>query len=624
MKYNIYKSDVEVISSDLESLEGVFVFPSRGYELGGEGTHKFSIECIFIDYNANNNKPFRVSFLQHITRLDERVFYAVLETDELNKEHDKISSGTYMVNVITALDYAPFFITNKNILVCGADGESFEDHRYGTIDSFVGNGQFNPFFVLLNNVRYGRMGETYYQVEKFENAIIALRWILSHGFPYNKIIDWNKNKIIDVYIKNSLINNDVPFDTEFIVGNPEQRFCRLIRFGLKEFMFSKKNLIEKLLNLNVIDPASSLFLLEIIKEPITGVYVPEAQSLSSELMQPVNKNSKMPEIFSPAFIITMRISQPEEFTEKLLKEAQKHPTILGGMKWNLKTVKTIVQGKQRYNMTIYAGERVNILNLSKTLEELRKFCIRLLINLKLGKDYLKPANVEIRLNYLEIAIPNINKEITKACRDMFNREFGMEQKYSRKFEKLSKPGEDKILFRLGFGVLSKLVIDWLIGDQIGSNRLNRCDPFTKAAITYALSGNYIRGEKLLEEVYGLFRTDRNSGMPTWFYNYIQKNEKDLTPYLTKSHPMSFVSDEHYSLLEEDVKFFIVNYHLFKDLEELVDDVIESREKIEPQKRLHETLMQLGIYEEKDLSHLDNVCQSISLFFGAQYRKNLPA
>ena len=338
MKYKIYKSDVEVISSGLKSLEGVFVFPSQGYELRAEDTQKFSIECIFIDYNANNDKPFQVSFLQHIARLDERAFYAVLGTDELNKEHDKISSGTYMVNVISALNFAPFFITNKSILVCGDDGDLFEDHRYGNIDRFVGNDQFNPFFVLLDNVRYGHTGETEYQVKKFENAIIALRWIVSHGFPYNKIIDWDKNKIIDIGIKNVLMNDDVPFNIEFIVGNPEQRFCRLIWFGLKEFMFSKRNLIEKLLNLSLIDPASSLLFLEIIKEPITDVYVPEAQSLSSELMQPVNKNSKKPEIFSPAFIITMRISQPEWFTEKLLEEAQKHPTILGGMKLKLKPV----------------------------------------------------------------------------------------------------------------------------------------------------------------------------------------------------------------------------------------------------------------------------------------------
>ena len=241
---------------------------------------------------------------------------------------------------------------------------------------------------------------------------------------------------------------------------------------------------------------------------------------------------------------------------------------------------------------------------------------------KLDEAHLKPTNVEIQLNYLEIAIPNISKKVTKACRDMFNREFGMEQKYSRKFKKLSNPEEDKILFRLGFGALSILVIDWLIEDRIGSNRLDRCDPFTKAAITYAFSGNYLRGEKLLKEVYGLFSTDRNSDMPKRFYNYIQNNESDLTSYLTKNHPMLFVSDEHYFLLKEDVEFFIANYYSFKELEELVDEVIESREQIETINRLHKKLIYLGVYGEKDLSYLDDVCQSISLFFGAQYRKSL--
>ena len=622
MKYKIYKSDVEVISSDLEALEGIFVFPSQGYKLSKDDTHKFSIECIFIDYNVNNNKPFQVSFLQHIERLDEHAFYTVLKTDEFNKEQEKINSGTYMINVITALNFAPFFITNGNILLYSDNGEPFENHRYGDIDRFVVNGQFDPLFVLLDNVRYRHTDETEYQIKKFENAIIALRWIVSHGFPYNKIINWNTNEIVDVEVRNALMNGDVPFDTKFVVGNPEQRFCRLIRFGLKEFMISKKKMMEKLLNLNIIDPASSMLFLEIIKEPITELYIPEVKSLSSNLIQPVNKNQKNPDIFSPAFIITLRITQPEEFTEKLLKEAYEHPTILGGMKWKLEQVPTASKGKQRYNITIYAGKRINIIQLPEKLVELRKFFRRLLINLKLDEEYLKPSDVEIFLYYLEIAIPNINREITKACRDMFYREFGMELAFSRQFKKLSDPDNDKILFRFGFGFLSLLVIDWYTEKQNSLNRLRRCDPFTKAAINHALSGNYLRGEKLLNEVYELFSTDRNIDMPKQFYNYIQKNEKELTSYLTKSHPMSFMSNDHYVQLKKDVEFFISKYYLFEDIGKLVQTAIKSPKKIELIAHIRQKLTRLGIYEVKDLSYLDDVCHSISLFFGAQYKKSL--
>ena len=621
MKYNTYKSHVDVILNDLEALEGVFVFPSQGYKLSKDDTHTFSIECIFIDYNINNDKPFQLSFLKHIARLDERTFYAVVETDELNKEKDKISSGTYMANVISGLKGVPFFITNKNILVCGDDGDHFDDYRYRDIDKFVGNGQFNYFLVLLADVKYNHMGEIEYQIEKFENAIIALRWIISHGFPYNKIIDWDKNKIIDVDIKNALMTNDVPFSTDFIMGNPEKRFCRLIRFGLKKFLLSKRNLIEKLISLNVIDPASSMLFLEIIKEPIVGVYVPEVQSLSTELMQPINKNQKKPDIFSPAFTISMRISQPKGFTEMLLEETQKHPTILGGMRWELKPVKTVAEGKQRYDINMYPDEHVNILQLSKTLEETRKFCIRLLANSGLDDDYLKPSNVEIWLDYLEITIPNINREITKACRDMFNKEFGMEQIYSRKFKKISKPDDDKILFRFGFGILSSFVIDWHTEKQNSSNRLDRCDQFSKAAITHALSGNYQKGEKLLNEVYGLFSIDRNSDMPMQFSNYIQNNEKDLTSYLTKSHPMAFMSINHYVQLKKDVEFFIDKYNMFQNIGKLVETAIESQ-TIELIENIRIKLTRLGVYEVKDLSYLDDVCHSISLFFSAQYRKNL--
>ena len=621
MKYNTYKSDVDVILNDLEALEGVFVFPSQGYKLSKGDTHTFSIECIFIDYNINNDKPFKLSFLKHIARLDERTFYAVLETDELNKEKDKISSGTYMVNVINGLKFVPFFITNKNILVCGDDGDHFDDYRYRNIDRFVGNGQFNYFLVLLADVKYKHMDESEYQIEKFENAIIALRWIILHGFPINKIIDWDKNKIIDVDLKNALMTNDVPFNTDFIMGNPEKRFCRLIRFGLKIFLLSKRNLIEQLINLNVIDPTSSMLFLEIIKEPIVDVYVPEVQSLSTELMQPTNTNQKKPDVFVPAFTITMRISQPQGFTEILLEESKKHPKILGGMRWELEPVKTIIEGRQRYNINLYPDERVNILQLSKTLEETRKFCMRLLAKSGLDDHKLKPSNVKIWLDYLEITIPNINREITKACRDMFNREFGKELAFSRKFEKLSNPEDDKILFRFGFGFLSSLVIDWYTEKQNSSNRLDRCDPFAKAAINHALSGNYTKASKLLDEVYELFSTDRSSDMPKQFHDYIENNEKELIPYITKGHPMSFMSNDHYVQLKKDVKFFIDNYFLFEDIGKLVETAIELP-NIEPITPIRKKLTQLGVYEEKDLSYLDDVCQSISLFFGAQYRKSL--
>ena len=621
MKYNTYKSDVDVILNDLEALEGIFVFPSQGYKLSKGDTHTFSIECIFIDYNINNDKPFELSFLKHIARLDERTFYAVLETDELNNEKDKISSGTYMVNVINGLKFVPFFITNKNILVCEDVGDHFDDYRYRNIDRFVGNGQFNYFLVLLADVKYNHMIEIEYQIEKFENAIIALRWIISHGFPYNKIIDWDTNEIIDVDLKNTLMTNDVPFNTDFIMGNPEKRFCRLIRFGLKMFLLSKRNLIEKLINLNVIDPTSSMLFLEIIKEPIVDVYVHEVQSSSTELMQPINTNHKKPDIFVPAFTITMLITQPQGFTEILLKESQKHPKILGGIRWELKPVKTIKEGKQRYDIHLYPEERVNILQLSKTLEETRKFCMRLLANSGLDDKNLISSNVIIQLHYLEITIPNINREITKACRDMFNKEFGKELAFSRKFKKISNPDDDKILFRFGFGFISYLAIDWYTEKQNSSNRLDRCDPFAKAAINHALSGNYQKGENLLDEIYKLFSTDRNSDMPKQFCDYIQINEKELIPYITKSHPMSFMSNEHYVQLKEDVEFFIANYYLFKDVGKRIETAIESH-KIDTFWIVRKKLTHLGVYEEKDLSYLDDVCHSISLFFSAQYRKSL--
>ena len=413
MKYDVYKSDRESIVRDLEALEGLFVFPSQSYELSSKDTTKLAMECILISYNANNDKPFQASFFQHLARLDEHTFYAVLETDELNKEKEGVSLSTYMVNFITAMNYHPFFVTNGNILVCGDCGEPFEDSRYGDIDRFVGNGDFNPFFIMLDDVVQRYTGKTKYQTEKFENAVIALRWIISYGFPYKCIIDWNNNKIIDPNMKEKVITNDVPFDANFIEGNPEYRFCRLARFGLREFMLTETHLFEKLLNLDLVDPASSLVFFEVIKEPITDMYIHNVQSLRSIFVQPTYEDSKRPKIFSPAFTISMLVSQPEGFKEKFLEEVRKHPTILD-LRWDLKPVDTSLPRKQRYRINIYAGKHVNILGLSKTLEEIRQICIRLLINSNLD---LTSTDVQFLLDYLEITVPNINQEITTACKD---------------------------------------------------------------------------------------------------------------------------------------------------------------------------------------------------------------
>jgi len=621
MKYDIYKSDRESIIRDLEALEGVFVFPSQGYELSNENVTKFAIECILISYNANSDRPFETLFLKHLARLGGHAFYAVIETDELNKERDSISISTYMVSFITAMNYRPFFVTNGTILVCGDDEESFDGHQYGYIDRFVGNNDFNPLFVLLDDVVQRYVGETEYQTEKFENAVVALQWIISYGFPYGNIIGWDNNKIIDSDVKKMVMANNVPFDTNFIEGNPEYRFCRLIRFGLRELIFTERTLFERLLNMDVMDPISSLLLFEVIKKPITDSYISNVQLSRDLFAQLADKNSKKPEIFAPSFTIYMRISQPEGFTEKFLEEVRKYPTILEGMKWNVETVKTLSLRKQRYKIEVHTGSRVNVLELSKTLDEVRKICIRLLIRLDLGKDDLTPNKVQFWLDYLEITIPNINQEVTTACEDMFNREFRAEQAYARKINRLSDPEEGKIMFRLGFGHLN-VVVDWFTEDHASSTRLDRSDPFTKAAINYGLSGNRRRGLNLLKEVYELFNADRNSDMPFRFYNYIQTNEKNLIPYLTKKHPMIFLPDDDYNLAKEDVKFFIDNYNTLDNIKKLMEQIITSSKETRLVDTVYKKLIYLDIYNEKDLSYLDDICKSISLFFGAQYRKSL--
>lgn len=618
MIYHICKSDDKTVGDNLEALEGVFIFPSRGYELNRKNTVSFSIECILISYDGNNDRLFKASFIKHLERIDKHTFYGVLDTDKLIHGME-INLNTDMVNFITKSNYNPFLIINKSIYIPDVGEKSFEDCRYGNISRFVGINQFNPLFILLEKFECSYIGKTEYQTQKLRNAIVALRWIISCGFPYKKIIHLDKNEIVDTAIMNKIFTDDVPFDSNFIEGNPKYRFCRLIQFGLKEFASNNKKVMDKVFSLDLIDEKSSLIFFNSIKKPMIRVPISNTQPLNDFFVAAKNKNLQKPEIYSSGFIVTMRITQPEKFTERLLEEARNHPTMLK-LKWQIKEIKTLAKGKQRYNIHVYSGKSINILDLSKKLDDVRKFNVRLLSIAGLDEQYITPQNIDFGLNYLEITIPNINKDITAACAHMLNQEFLIEQKYSRKFERMYDTKRGEFTFRLGFGQLSTLSASYLSRNRLKLNKFERADIFTKTAINYALSGKYIRGINLLYEIDELYQLDDKYNMPSQFYRYIINKEKHLIPYLTKKHPSAFLSDDDYNVLKTDVEFFVANYQMFIDVEETIDDAIRSTDKIEHAKNLNRTLKYLGVYKEKDLSYLDDVCHNLSLIYGAKYRK----
>jgi hypothetical protein len=341
MYWKIFEPREEYTKKVVKSFDGVFVFPSQGYEVKKAVSDKkdkeyFSIECLLYCKSLDIDKVLKSEHLAHVSHiqiLDDNVLYAVIDAEKIKPETKTITPNLLIAKFITLTNFTPFYVHNGNIIIPSDDNDPEakpkEEEPYKTFEKFVQSfdNKFNPLFIFLDDVEYE--GKNDYQNKKFENSIKAIKNLVDMGFNLD---DLTKN-----------------VDPMLITGNSEARFCKLVRFGLKIFIRSKKVIIEKLNELGVIDKNSILNLFSAIKEPITDHYIFDSNiSKRSELSQSMISTiltESSPLILS--FTIVMRIAQPEGFENRLKEEFNKHKKIIA-FDYIVEDVPTDTKEKKRY------------------------------------------------------------------------------------------------------------------------------------------------------------------------------------------------------------------------------------------------------------------------------------
>lgn len=225
--------------------------------------------------------------------------------------------------------------------------------------------RINPLLFFLEYLDYE--GKTGYQTEKFKNAISALKFLISRGFPYEVVIDWNSNRIINEGIKKELMKGDVDIDYQFIQGNIENRFCGLVRFALKIFIQNRERLIKDLTKFGKVYKNSSLYLFEAIK-PFIDDYIPSKVSIEKHKARSkleYDKIQKIPEPYFKYIIVDMRNKQPsQDFTSTFLDhflEKYSASTLFGGFNCKIEAEKPHTPNKRRYRLYLYNKKGVPLL-----------------------------------------------------------------------------------------------------------------------------------------------------------------------------------------------------------------------------------------------------------------------
>ena len=660
MYWKVIKSNNAELLNTLESLDGLFVFPSRGYGVSRSSNEDkyFSIECILIRKDPKSENIFSSDIFTYVRGLDENVFYGVIETEAFDVENGlgEITSSTAMTKFIVSSDYLPFYIREKTILLPSMGEKESPKVKQGTpekfeVEGFVdGENRFNIFLLLFDDFKYG--GETEYQNKKFENAVRAIEYLIKRGFPEKKIIDWDKNRILDEDIKTKLLRDAREVvDLQFIQGNIEKRFCKLVRLGFKIFMRSKRNLMEELIKLDIIDKKSGLYLLEIMKEPITDHYV-------SKDTQTIRNNTNIISVYTqkgekltiPRFIIAMRITKLEDFWELLRTEMGQHPKIAGfGCK--VKLVPISDRSKERYHFEFsnYVHGPLAFPEIVEKLEDIKNALIRIsmrifdenkekfeeVLSKQIETGYatrdidegfiLQRVNFQFWFKCFEGSVPHATPGVYGNFQKKINYEFGFEQKYARKYK---LPESDAHTFRMAFPSYFDFIIDRIIHKP---TKLNNSDHLTKRGVDWALSGHLKRSKRLLEKTSLLLDGDlkfiNGYNYPDEyddFEDFAHSNERILLPYLDSKPVLCHDKEEYYKFKKLNA-FFLDNFYCFENIAALKQKMFHPREKANTLPFLQDMVREyiaLGIHKEKGLDDLREFLDSLDMAFVDEVRSVL--
>lgn len=661
MHWKVIKSKNAELLNALESLDGLFVFSSRGYEVSRSSNEDkyFSIECILIREDPKRENIFSSDIFTYVRGLDENVFYGVIETEVFDVENGlgEITPSTAMTKFIVSTDYLPFYIRGKTILLPSMGEKESPKVKQATLEKFEverfvdGWNRFNIILLLFDDFKY--CGETEYQNKKFENAVRAIKYLTNNGFPEKRIINWDKNEILDDDIKTKL-HRDVGgvVDPQFIQGNVETRFCKLVRFGFKVFMRSKRNLMEELIKLDIIDKKSGLYLFEIMKEPIVDHYV-------SKDTQTIRNNTNIRSAYTikgerlaiTRFIIAMRITKLEGFWELLRAEMGQHPKIAGfGCKVKLVPIRD--RSKERYHFEFSNYVQIGPLafpEIVEKLEDIKNALIRIsmrvfeenkekfeeVLSKQIETGYatrdidevfiLQRVNFQFWFKCFEGSVPHSAPGVYGNFQKKINYEFGFEQKYTRKYK---LPESDAHTFRMAFPSYFDFIIDRIIHKP---TKLNNSDHLTRRGVDWALSGHLKRSKRLLEKTSLLLDGDlkfiNGYNYPDEyddFEDFAHRNERILLPYLDSKPVLCHDKEEYYKFKKLNT-FFLDNFNRFENIAALKQKIFHPREKANTLPFLQDMVrgyIALGIHKEKDLDDLREFLDSLDMAFVDEVRSVL--
>ena len=525
--------------------------------------------------------------------------------------------------------------------------------------------RINPLLFFLEYLDYE--GKTGYQTEKFKNAISALKFLISRGFPYEVVIDWNSNRIINEGIKKELMKGDVDIDYQFIQGNIENRFCGLVRFALKIFIQNRERLIKDLTKFGKVYKNSSLYLFEAIK-PFIDDYIPSKVSIEKHKARSkleYDKIQKIPEPYFKYIIVDMRNKQPsQDFTSTFLDhflEKYSASTLFGGFNCKIEAEKPHTPNKRRYRLYLYNKKGVPLLELPDILTNIKlKMRSEVFDTLKsinrtdFREDMQKTANSEFWLAYIGVLVPHSNENLYRIYKKIFDYNFGFEQEYAYRYDKgkkfFSPAVDEKVdVFDLAFPLFFDISIDKFF---YTSTKLDKADLFTAEAVNLALFGNFYKSEKMLLKAGEILDADyeflkgyiessrqfkdygeygrwlmRNDIYPKGYQNYDESIKEERTTFLPHfdKKPILCQSIKDYEKMKEINNFFIDRFHIFEEIKEErkkllhlknMDDYYSVMNEIRDKYRI------LGVYKRKDLKYLEEVLNALKFKVDLETRQKI--
>jgi len=666
-EYTLKKGVVN--EGNVNYLQDMVVFPSKSYNMDMK-VIKNLIECFI--FSSNVSEKFSNPIFSYIEPIIDNGAYVTINMvsiDTLQEKKESTTLGKILANFIVSTDFAPFLVHKKKLLLPVNPEIKVENKNLGmfwnqkTIDDVELNvGRFvdyqnriNPLLFFLENFEWE--SERQYQTEKFKNAVTALKFVISRGFPHKEIIDWNRNQITDKKFRKELIMGDADIDYQFIQGNVEIRFCKLVRFALKIFIQNRDKLIDELTKFGEAYKNSALYLFVDIN-PFIENYIPSKVLIKEYNIRnklEYNKIQEMPELLFKHIKVIMQNVQPsKDFTSIFLDRFSKKyrsSTLFGGFKCKLEgSIKAYELDMKKYYITLYFDDEngIPLSKLPETLIDIKlKMRSEIFDTLKsidkadFIQEMQKTGNSVFWLYYVDVIVPHNNEEMYKICKKIFDYNFRFEQKYAHRVRRITSHTTDKKMdvFELAFPKFFDISIDKFYYEP--HTKLNKADMFTVEAVTTALSGDLhtsatvlLAASEILDADYEFLKGYKENKSQFKDYDEYEEwlKEKKAYPNVYSEYdkflsahwaflphfdkkPILCHNVEEYKEMKEINEHFRNSFHQFVEIDKKRNTVLRSTDTNEYFSSLYEIrdiFQNLGIYKRKDLKYLEDILNNLKL------------